>query len=187
MMVKSSVLIQVILFILKTLERWYKHSACHRVFAWIGNGIARAMRGSALYRLSARFEEDVERSRTFACLRWLFRLINTLAEWIRLRIGGAVDGSRLFTATGRFRSLSAGLYTASMASAGFGLSLSILAILTKNIAWGVGWFFFAAGLFGIYYSVNIEEKLQSSVSVRAAKWIIGLLDYDEEAEPWKDK
>ncbi|MDD7362573.1 MAG: hypothetical protein SPI65_05570 [Peptoniphilus sp.] len=186
-MIESSVLIRVILSILKTLERWYNGSGLHRVLASIGRGIKIAFSGSAIAYIFRHFEGALRTSWAFSCLRWLFRLLNTLFEWVRVRVKEAVADSTFFALTGQFRRAPTALRTTGMASVGFGLSILIFAMLKRDKTGFLGLVFVLFGFLAMYLSVHLDDKLHTSGVVRAVKRAAKVFVHDEEAELWNEK
>lgn len=185
-MFDSSVLIQVILSILKALERWYKGSVGHRIIAAVGCGLRRICSGSYIKKTLLYSESTIEASVFFRILRWCFRLFNTLSHWVRINASNIIGGSQIFVLTADFQQAPSALRALGFSFIGFGLSLAILAILRHQPLAFIGLVFTLIGLLFTYFSGNLREKLKTSVVVLGVVSLIRLLLHDEEAEQCKD-
>lgn len=184
-MIQSSVLIQFLLFIIRALENWYKQSLLHGFFAAVGSAVVRQWKASKLRRALDGAEGVFAGALFFRILRFFYRLINTLCHWVRLRIGGAVEGSVGFDIADSFESPDSALKVSGMVSIGFGLSIIILGLFHRSLYGILGVAFLFGGIFANSLGTDLEEKLDSSYVVSAVKCLWRLLLHDKEAESWK--
>lgn len=185
-MLSSSVLIQFLYRVLKTLERWYGGSLFHRVVAGFLNGLAIAYRGSFLHRIFYGLMDSFDSSAFFKCFRFLFRLMNTVAEWMRIRLENVASGSKLINGMARFQTLQGALQTVGMISVGFGFSLLVIGILKREVPLWIGIPFLVIGFLSGFLSRNTDEKLRNSRGMAIVKGAASLLVHDEEATSWNE-
>ncbi|VEJ35856.1 Uncharacterised protein [Aedoeadaptatus ivorii] len=186
-MIQSSLLIRGILAVLKTLENWYEDSALHRFFAAIGRFFSRSAKGSVALYAAEHAEAVVERSIAFAVLRGIVRVLNTVIVWLRMRFRGAGEGAKVFSYVADFKSPRTALSTFGPLSAGFGLALTVIAMMFARPMALIGIGFLALGLFSLFFSEKTDEKADTAISLRILKKIAALFVHDEEAEAWQKK
>lgn len=184
-MIQSSVLIQILLSAAGALENWYKQSFFHRLMAAVGGAVKRQWMGSAIRKVLNGAESVFARSLFFRILRFLYRLFNTIAYWVRIRISGAVSSSVGFEIVNSYSAWDTAFKMSAMAFAGFGLSILTLALLHRNL-WGIlGLIFLFAGLLMNYMAGNLQEIVDSSHAIKGFRHLWGLLLHDKEVERWK--
>ena len=184
-MIQSSVLIQLLLSAVRALENWYKQSCLHGCFAAVGGAVQRQWRASGLRHMLDGAEAVFAGTFFFRILRFFYRLFNTIAHWLRIRLAGAVSGSVGFDIADSYTAWDSAFKTTGMISVGFGLSVLILSLLHRSL-WGVsGLFFLLAGLFMYRIAGNIYEIAGSSFVLKGFRSLWRLLLHDKEVEPWK--
>lgn len=184
-MIQSSVLIQGLLTAVRALENWYKHSSLHGFFAAVGGAIKRQWRASATRNMLDGAEAAFAGTLFFRILRFFYRLFNTIAHWVRIRLANAVSGSVGFDIADSYRAWDSAFKTTGMISVGFGLSVLILSLLHRSL-WGIsGLFFLLAGLFMYRIAGDIDEIAKSSYALKGFRHLWRLLLHDKEVASWK--
>lgn len=184
-MIHSSVLIHFFLTLLGALERWYKQSLLYRFFRKSGGAIKRTWFHSNLYRVLAASEGMAASSVTFSICRFLYRLLNTLAEWVRIRVYQVVRRSTSFQVISAFEDSERGMSVFGLASMGFGLSLLILGLFHGFFSGMAGLVFLLVGFFARSFSNDLEKKVQTSRVMRGFQRLWRLFLHDEEVMRWR--
>lgn len=181
-MIQSSVLIQILLSAVRALENWYKYSFLHRFFATIGSAVKNQWMGSATRKILEGAESVFARSLLFSILRFFYRLFNTIAYWVRIRISGAVSDSVGFKIVDSYSAWDSAFKVSGMIFAGFGLSILILGLLHRSF-WGIlGLIFLFAGLLMNRMSGNLYEIVDTSCGIKGFRLLWSLLLHDKEVE-----
>ena len=184
-MIQSSVLIQGLLTAVKALENWYKYSFLHGFFATVGGAVKRTWRASTTRKILDGAEARFATTLLFRILRFFYRLLNTIAHWVRIRLAGAVSGSVGFEIADSYSAWASAFKTTGMISVGFGLSVLILSLLHRSL-WGIsGLFFLLAGLFMYRIADDVDELAKSSYALKGFRHLWRLLLHDKEVEPWR--
>lgn len=183
-MIQSSVLIRILLTAVRALENWYKHSVLHKIFAAIGGVLKNQWMGSATRKMLYSGEGLFARSLFFRILRFFYRLFNTIAYWVRIRIAKAVSNSVGFKIVNSYSAWDSAFKISGMVFAGFGLSILTLGLLRRNL-WGTfGLVFLLAGLMMNRMAGNLREIIDTSYAIKVFKSLWSLLLYDKEVERW---
>ena len=184
-MIQSSVLIQGLLTAVRALENWYKHSFLHGFFAAVGGAINRQWQASATRNMLDGAEAAFAGTLFFRILRLLYRLFNTIAHWVRIRLANAVSGSVGFDIADSYSAWDSAFKTTGMISVGFGLSVLILSLLHRSL-WGIsGLFFLLVGLFMYRIAGDIYEIGHNSYALKGFRHLWRLLLHDKEVASWK--
>ena len=170
---------------MRALENWYKHSFLHGFFASVGGAVKRQWRASATRKMLDRAEAAFAGTLFFRILRFFYRLFNTIAHWVRIRLANAVSGSVGFDVADSYSAWDSAFKTTGMISVGFGLSVLILSLLHRSF-WGIsGLFFLLVGLFMYRIAGDIYEIGHNSYALKGFRHLWRLLLHDKEVAPWK--
>lgn len=184
-MLHSSILIRTILFVLKGLEKLYDESMIHRALCFLGGGIKNLFSHSGLFGFFYSYDPIIQESFTFKCLRFIYRLVNTLVTWICIRIGNLLKGSKTFEFVLSFGKLDFFLSILGLMFFGFGLSLMIIFVLSKRVQALIGLVFILVAIFFLLLSKGPQEKIRHSRLVNLLAPFYRLFITDEEVDQWK--
>lgn len=183
-MLKSSILISTIMYILKTLEKWYEGSLIHRMMCSIANGLDMLCSGSNLFYFFRHINRILSYSLSYSLLRWIFRLVNTIITWIQEHIVEAVEESIFFDLAKKFQTLDTGFSTFGLMSLSFGLGLLVIYIVSGRADALIGLAFIVLGILTLALSGKIYSKLRASKVMQILSPLYKLTLPDKEAEKW---
>lgn len=183
-MIQSSVLIQILLTAVRALENWYKHSVLHKIFAAVGGAVKNQWMGSVTRKMLYNGEGVFARSLFFRILRFFYRLFNTIAYWVRIRITKAVSNSVGSKIVKSYSAWDSAFKVSGMIFAGFGLSILTLGLLRHNLLGAIGLVFLLAGLIMNRMAGNLRDIAETSYVIKAFKSLWSLLLHDKEVERW---
>ena len=170
---------------MRALENWYKHSLLHSFFAAVGGAVKRQWLASTTRKMLNGAEALFADTLFFRILRFFYRLFNTIAHWVRIRLANAVSGSVGFDVADSYSAWDSAFKTTGMISVGFGLSVLILSLLHRSL-WGIsGLFFLLVGLFMYRIAGGIYEIGHNSYALKGFGHLWRLLLHDKEVAPWK--
>lgn len=184
-MLHSSVLIRCILSLLSNLGHLYDNSLIHRVLVALGRGLRNLFLSSAIIRFFGNFDQSFHQSWTYFLLRFVFRLLNTIITWVRIRVFNLIQESKIGSFVSSFGRLDFFLPILGLLSLGFGLSLMVSFVISRRIHGLIGLVFILVGTVCLLLTGSSQSKIKSSKFVQVVSPLYRLFLTDEEAQEWK--